>query len=82
MDSLLKPFKCTFCPKRFTTDNGSDNHQRAVHSVKYSQLNPFACTVCPKRFATENDLKHHVEKGSKGSKRYKKKKMIGNNQES
>ena len=78
MDSLLKPFKCTFCSKRFTTNNGSDDHQRAVHNVTYSQLRPFACTVCPKRFATENDLKDHVEKASgKGCKRHKK--IIGNN---
>ena len=80
MDSLLKPFKCTFCSKRFTTNNGSIDHQVAVHSVKYSQLKPFECTVCPKRFATENDLKHHVEKASKGNTKHRK--FIGNNHQS
>ena len=74
MDSLLKSFKCSFCSKQFTTDNGNDDHQRAVHSVKYSQSKPFACTVCPKRFTTDKDLKHHVKKASK-----RHKKMTGNN---
>ncbi|CAH3113452.1 unnamed protein product [Porites lobata] len=69
MDSLLESFKCSFCSKRFSTENGSDSHQRAVHSVKYSQLKPFACPACPKRFATENDLKHHVENAGKRHKK-------------
>ena len=77
MDSLLESFKCSFCSKRFSTENGSDSHQRAVHSIKYSQLKPFACPACPKRFATENDLKHHVENACK---RYKK--MTGNTEPS
>ena len=77
MDSLLGSFKCSFCSKRFSTENGSDSHQRAVHSVKYSQLKPFACPVCPKRFATENDLKHHVENAGK-----RHKKMTGNTEPS
>ena len=74
MDSLLKSFHCTFCSKHFTTDYGSDNHQRAVHSDRYSQLKRFACTACPRRFVTENDLKHHEENASK-----RHKKMTGNN---
>ena len=77
MDSLLKSFQCSFCSKQFTTDNGSDDHQRAVHSVKYSQSKPFACTVCPKRFTTDKDLKHHVKNASK-----RHKKMTGNSHQS
>ena len=31
MASRSKPFECTVCPKRFTTDFGRDQHQRDVH---------------------------------------------------
>lgn len=73
--SRLKPFECTVCWKRFTTDKGCAEHKRAVHGglVMASQLKPFEpekkrvksrfkaykCTVCSKRFTTDKGRAAH-----------------------
>ena len=64
--SAMKPYQCTDCSKRFTTDNGRANHQRAVHGkpVMNSLLKSYQCTVCPKRFATDDALKNHMERST------------------
>ncbi|KAM7429267.1 2 5 oligoadenylate synthetase [Porites harrisoni] len=72
----MKPFQCADCSKRFKTDNGRVDHQRAVHCGEPfmgSLLKPYQCTLCPKRFATDNALKSHMR-----SKTKKHGKMTGN----
>ena len=75
MASRLKPFECTVCWKRFTTDKGCAEHKRAVHGglVMASQLKPFEpekkrvksrfkaykCTVCSKRFTKDKGRAEH-----------------------
>ena len=74
--SAMKSFQCTDCSKRFKTDNGRADHQRAVHCGEpfmSSLLKPYQCTLCPKRFATDNALKSHMR-----SKTKKHRKMTGN----
>ena len=75
----MKPFQCTDCSKRFKTDNGRADHQRAVHCgepVINSKLKPYQCPVCRKQFATDNALMNHAERSTNK----KHQKMRGNYQ--
>ena len=71
MASRSKPFECTVCSKRFSTDNGRASHQRAVHEklVMASRSKRFKCTICSKRFTTDDgrashQIAVHVDKGN------------------
>ena len=79
MVSAMKPFRCTDCSKRFKTDNGRADHQRAVHSKPVMDsllVKPYSCMVCEKRFTTDKGREDHMKKPSKKHKKYEK--LIGN----
>ena len=79
MVSAMKPFQCTDCSKRFKTDNGRADHQRAVHSKPVMDslfVKPYSCMVCEKRFTTDKGRKDHMKNPGNKHKTYEK--MIGN----
>ena len=72
----MKPFQCTDCSKRFKTDNGRADHQKAAHGepvMASRSVKPYPCTVCWKRFTTDKGRGDHMKNPSK-----KHEKMIGN----
>ena len=52
-----KPFKCSYCPNTFTSNNS-----RRVHELIHSGEFPFVCKWCQKGFRRSHLLKIHVER--------------------
>ena len=56
-----RPFKCDFCPKRFSTPSSCKNHIKTHTGEKR-----FVCTVCDARFARSGQLRIHTKKWHDG----------------
>lgn len=52
--TIVKPFKCTYCERRFSTKNQMETHI-PVHTGEKA----FQCAECGKRFANRNNLHQH-----------------------
>lgn len=50
-----KPFRCTYCPKRF-----SDEAQLQQHVLSHNGDKPHKCHICDKRFETIYQLRDHM----------------------
>jgi len=50
-----RPYKCTNCPKRFSTP---DNLK--YHMARHTGIRPFVCHVCNKSFIRKRELDRHV----------------------
>lgn len=59
----LKPFKCTYCPKRFISQSLLKNHIRT-----HTGERPFLCSSCPKMFKTSCQLSKHIDRIHKNGK--------------
>ncbi|XP_049276169.1 Krueppel-like factor 16 [Rhipicephalus sanguineus] len=53
--SILKPFHCHLCPKRFARKHVLENHIRT-----HTGERPFQCPSCLKDFARKDYLNYHV----------------------
>ncbi|CAH3113456.1 unnamed protein product, partial [Porites lobata] len=64
----MKPFLCTICGKRrFATDYGRAEHQRALHGIRGERSIPCSYPFCTRKrkFRHEFDLKQHLENPGK-----------------
>ena len=52
-----KPFKCSYCPKRFILKTDRTSHERTHTGEK-----PFKCSMCQASFGSNSNLRRH-EKG-------------------
>ncbi|XP_068695740.1 uncharacterized protein [Montipora foliosa] len=64
----MKPFLCTICGmRRFATDYGRAEHQRALHGIRVSGERSIPCSYpfCTRKFRHEFHLKQHLENPGK-----------------
>ncbi|CAH3018746.1 unnamed protein product, partial [Porites evermanni] len=64
----MKPFLCTICGKRrFATDYGRAEHQRALHGIRGERSIPCSYPFCTRKrkFRHKFDLKQHLENPGK-----------------
>nr|XP_054760193.1 zinc finger protein 624-like [Lytechinus pictus] len=55
-DYYQRPYKCRFCPKRYTSWTTVEQHEKEVHTGEGT----FKCSHCPKICASESRLKEHL----------------------
>ncbi|XP_041470039.1 histone-lysine N-methyltransferase PRDM9-like [Lytechinus variegatus] len=51
-----RPYKCRFCPKRYTSCFSARDHEKENHTNEGS----YKCVHCPKVFTSEHRLKNHL----------------------
>ncbi|XP_053407044.1 zinc finger protein 471-like isoform X3 [Mercenaria mercenaria] len=54
-----KPFECSFCQKRFYSENSSKHHMDSK-ICQPDRVQPFKCIQCDKRYADQRGLETHM----------------------